>query len=65
MGHLATLRNTPVLLIFLAVLSTLGGCSTWVGASFQKPDIQLVDVELVHAKLLEQQIGRASCRERV
>ncbi len=55
MGHLATLRNTPVLLIFLAVLSTLGGCSTWVGASFQKPDIQLVDVELVHAKLLEQQ----------
>ncbi|HKM37805.1 MAG TPA: LEA type 2 family protein [Thiopseudomonas sp.] len=55
MGYLVTIRNTPVLLILLAVLSSLSGCSTWIGGSFQKPDIQLVDVELVHAKLLEQQ----------
>ncbi|MDY0206502.1 MAG: LEA type 2 family protein [Pseudomonas sp.] len=55
MGYLATIQNTPALLILLAALSSLSGCSTWISGSFQKPDIQLVDVELVHAKLLEQQ----------
>lgn len=55
MSYLATIQKTPALLLFLAVLTSLSGCSTWLGSSFKKPDVQLVDIELVHAKLLEQQ----------
>jgi LEA14-like dessication related protein len=55
MSYLATIQKTPPLLLFLAILTSLSGCSTWLSNSFKKPDMQLVDVELVHAKLLEQQ----------
>ena len=55
MRYLATIQKTPALLVFLAALSTLSGCSTWFSSGFKKPDVQLIDVELVHAKLLEQQ----------
>ncbi len=55
MGYLASIWKTPALLMLLTAFGALNGCSTWVGSSFKKPDIQLVDVELVHAKLLEQQ----------
>ncbi|NLJ12452.1 MAG: hypothetical protein GX373_05540, partial [Gammaproteobacteria bacterium] len=37
------------------MLSYLSACSTGGKSRFKKPDVQLVDVELVHAKLLEQQ----------
>ncbi len=55
MSYLATTKKTSAFLVVLVLLSALSGCSTWLSASFKKPDIQLVDVELVHAKLLEQQ----------
>ena len=55
MSYLATIQKTPALLLLLAVLTSLSGCSTWLSGSFKKPDMQLVDIELVHAKLLEQQ----------
>ncbi|NLZ78488.1 MAG: hypothetical protein GX908_03135 [Gammaproteobacteria bacterium] len=55
MSYLVSTRKTPALLLLLSLLSALSGCSTWVGSSFKTPDIQLVDVELIHAKLLEQQ----------
>ncbi|QEY58513.1 hypothetical protein FXF61_04745 [Pseudomonas sp. C27(2019)] len=55
MSYLATIQKTPALLLLLAVLTSLSGCSTWLSSNFKKPDVQLVDVELVRAKLLEQQ----------
>jgi LEA14-like dessication related protein len=55
MSNLATIKKTSALLVLLALLSSVSGCSTWVSSSFKKPDVQLVDVELVHARLLEQQ----------
>lgn len=55
MSYLATIKKTPALLVLLALLSSVSGCSTWLTGNFKKPDLQLVDVELVHAKLLEQQ----------
>lgn len=55
MSYLSTIQKTSALLLFLAVLTSLSGCSTWISGNFKKPDVQLVDIELVHAKLLEQQ----------
>jgi LEA14-like dessication related protein len=55
MSYLATIQKTLAPLLFLAILTSLSGCSTWLSSSFKKPDVQLVDIELVHAKLLEQQ----------
>src|SRR5690554_8209290 len=55
MSYLATIKKTPALLVLLALLGSVSGCSTWLTGNFKKPDLQLVDVELVHAKLLEQQ----------
>ena len=55
MSYLATIKKTSAFLVVLTALSSLGGCSTWLSSSFKKPDVQLVDVELVRAKLLEQQ----------
>lgn len=34
----------------------LTACSTWTSSNFQAPDVQLVDAELVYARLLEQQV---------
>lgn len=43
-------------LFLICALSTLGtGCSTWFSNDFAAPQVQLVDAELVQAKLLEQQ----------
>ncbi|HHX35121.1 MAG TPA: hypothetical protein GX719_07620 [Gammaproteobacteria bacterium] len=55
MNYLPIIKRTSAYLVFIALLSSVSGCSTGVSSSFKKPDIQLVDVELVHAKLLEQQ----------
>lgn len=37
------------------LLTLLPGCSTWFGNDFKQPDVQLVNVELVYARLLEQE----------
>lgn len=37
------------------LLGMLPGCSTWFGKDFTEPDVQLVNVELVYARLLEQE----------
>ena len=55
MSYLATIKRTSAYLVFIVLLSYLSACSTGGKSSFKKPDVQLVDVELVHAKLLEQQ----------
>ncbi len=49
--QLALVRLGGVLLLS----TVLGGCSTWFSADFRTPDVQLVDVELVYAKMLEQE----------
>ncbi len=54
MSYLATIKNTSAYLVFIALLGIIGGCAS-SSSSFKDPDVQLVDVELVHAKLLEQQ----------
>lgn len=41
-------------MLLLAALNS-SGCSTWVSSDFTAPDVQLVDAEVVHARLLEQQ----------
>ena len=55
MSYLATIKKTSAYLVLLALGTYLSGCSIGAGSKFQDPDIQLVDVELVHARLLEQQ----------
>lgn len=55
MNYLAIIKKTSAYLVLLVVFSYLGGCSTGAGSKFQDPEIQLVDVELVRARLLEQQ----------
>lgn len=58
MLHFAVFATLPArlstLLCTLLVL-TLGGCSTWTSSNFQAPDVQLVNAELVYARLLEQE----------
>lgn len=51
------LARLPLHRATLVVLLTglLSACSTWTSSSFQAPDVQLVDAELVYARLLEQQ----------
>lgn len=55
MSFLSIIKRTPALLACIALLGYLSGCASGVGSKFEEPDVQLVDVELVHAKLLEQQ----------
>lgn len=43
------------LLLLLAVGSGLSGCATWLGGGFKDPDVQLVKVDVVRARLLEQE----------
>lgn len=47
-------RNFALLLILLASAS-LNGCATWFGGGFKDPDVQLVKVEVIRARLLEQE----------
>ncbi|SDI45909.1 LEA14-like dessication related protein [Pseudomonas flavescens] len=42
------------LMVFLGLGSTLGGCSTWLSDDFEDPDVRLVNVDVIRAKLLEQ-----------
>lgn len=44
-------RNLGLLLLVLLI----SGCSTWFGRDFHEPEVQLTDVELVYARLLEQE----------
>ncbi|MNC30163.1 Late embryogenesis abundant protein [compost metagenome] len=48
------IRNFGLLLLMLGSAS-LGGCATWMGGGFKDPDVQLVHVEVVRARLLEQE----------
>nr|WP_028239888.1 LEA type 2 family protein [Stutzerimonas azotifigens] len=41
--------------MFLGLLATLGGCSTWFTGDFEEPQVQLTKVEVVKARLLEQE----------
>lgn len=41
--------------LFFLVANLTSGCSTWFSSDFEKPDVQLVDAEVIHARLLEQQ----------
>ncbi|MCW3148928.1 LEA type 2 family protein [Stutzerimonas stutzeri] len=41
--------------VLLSLFSLLAGCSTWFGASFQDPKVELAKVEIIKARLLEQQ----------
>ncbi|MGE8497734.1 MAG: LEA type 2 family protein [Pseudomonas sp.] len=42
------------LLMFFGLFSGLGGCSTWWTGGFKDPDVRLLKVDVVRAKLLEQ-----------
>ncbi|WP_296232986.1 LEA type 2 family protein [uncultured Pseudomonas sp.] len=43
------------LLMFFGLLSGLTGCSTWMTGGFKDPDVQLIKVDVVKARLLEQE----------
>lgn len=42
------------LMVFFGLCSALSGCSTWFSDDFKDPDVRLVKVDVVRAKLLEQ-----------
>jgi LEA14-like dessication related protein len=42
------------LLMFFGLLSGLGGCSSWMTGDLKDPDVRLVKVDVIRAKLLEQ-----------
>ncbi|MGI6409536.1 MAG: LEA type 2 family protein [Thiopseudomonas sp.] len=46
--------GTRHLLLFVLV-TFLTGCSTWFSRDFHEPEIQLTNIELVYARLLEQE----------
>lgn len=48
------IRNLGLLLLLLGGAS-LSGCATWLSGNFKDPDVQLVHVEVVRARLLEQE----------
>ncbi|WP_322981524.1 LEA type 2 family protein [Pseudomonas sp. C11] len=43
------------LLMFLGLTSGLAGCSTWMTGGFKDPDVRLIKVDVIKAKLLEQE----------
>ncbi|MGH8352323.1 MAG: LEA type 2 family protein [Pseudomonas sp.] len=43
------------LLMLFGLFSGLAGCSTWFTGGFQDPDVRLIKVDVVRAKLLEQE----------
>ncbi|MGH8433898.1 MAG: LEA type 2 family protein [Pseudomonas sp.] len=43
------------LLMFFGLFSGLAGCSTWLTGDFTDPDVRLIKVDVIKAKLLEQQ----------
>ncbi|MET1080921.1 MAG: LEA type 2 family protein [Pseudomonas sp.] len=42
------------LMLFFGLLSGLSGCSTWVTGDFENPDVRLLKVDVIKAKLTEQ-----------
>ena len=42
--------------LWLSALLQLSGCSTWLTGNYQDPDLHLVKVEVVKARLLEQRL---------
>lgn len=44
-------------LLLLLGSSSLSGCATWLGSGFKDPDVQLLHVEVVRARLLEQEFN--------
>ena len=51
----APIRRISRAVVFLGLLSGLVGCSTWFSSDFQDPEVRLTDVEIIKARLLEQQ----------
>ncbi|HCJ29884.1 MAG TPA: hypothetical protein DHV63_11465 [Pseudomonas sp.] len=51
----APIRRISIAVVLLGLLSGLSGCSTWFSSDFQDPRVQLTDVEIIKARLLEQQ----------
>ncbi|MFT0211056.1 LEA type 2 family protein [Pseudomonas sp. F1_0610] len=52
---MARIRYSFTSITLLMTLMFLNGCSTWLSSNFQQPDIQLTSIELVQAKLVEQE----------
>lgn len=42
------------LLMFFSLFAGLSGCSTWMSGGFKDPDVRLIKVDVIRAKLLEQ-----------
>lgn len=49
------IRRISRAVVLLGLLSGLAGCSTWFSGDFKDPRVQLTDVEIIKARLLEQQ----------
>lgn len=54
MFYQAQMTRILSLMLFFGLLSGLSGCSTWLSSSFEDPDVRLVKVDVLRAKLLEQ-----------
>lgn len=51
----APIRRISRAVVLLGLLLGLSGCSTWFSSDFRDPRVQLTDVEIIKARLLEQQ----------
>lgn len=49
-----SLAKTARLASLLLYLALLGGCSTWMGGDFQDPEVRLLRIETIEARLDEQ-----------
>jgi LEA14-like dessication related protein len=47
-------RKQALTTVGLLILLSMGGCSTWITGNFQDPQVHLVKVEVIKAKLLQQ-----------
>ena len=52
---MAQMIKTIGLTLLLVITTLLSGCSTWVSSRFQDPQVQVLSVEVVRAKLVEQE----------
>jgi LEA14-like dessication related protein len=48
-------KAQTIRILSLLLLLGLSGCSTWFSSGFKDPDVRLVKVDVIKAKLLEQQ----------
>ncbi len=51
----APIRRISSAVVLLGLLAGVAGCSTWFSSDFKDPRVQLADVEIVKARLLEQE----------